>query len=264
MVEKMTTLCKKLFGKFTKKKPYIRFYSVYPGVVDLFPIIKSSAIDRKFLNKDLYANTLLPTSNCPGLKKVVSTGFIIPAPADFEITTNGDGTSVNWKEPIVFHKGFPGTESYVATHPPQQTEPLVDSSTLSTVIKLETPWRVDASEDIVFLQLPVLYNNEDRFVSATGILDPIFSHTLNVPIFWKSLNDTTLVKAGTPLCQLIPMLRKNLNLAEYDISITNADELDMERERAYNYAANCVFLEKDLLSSRMHRVSKILKKFKRR
>ncbi len=260
----MTTLCKKLFGRFIKKKPYIRFYSVYPGVVDLFPIVKSSTIDRKFLNKGLYPSDILPTSNCPGLKKIISTGFIIPAPADFEITTNGDGSTVEWREPMVFHKGMPGTESYVATHPPQQTEPLVDESILSTVIKLETPWRVDASEDIVFIQMPVTYNNETRFMSATGVLDPMFSHTLNVPLFWKNLNEKTLVRAGTPLCQLIPIPRKTLNLAEYDVSIENANTTDMERERAYNYAANCVILEKDLLSSRMHRVSKILKNFKRR
>ena len=260
----MTTLCKKLFGRFSKKKPYIRFYSVYPGVIDLFPIIKSSTVDRKFLNRNLYPSDMLATSNCPGLKKIISAGFIIPAPADFEITTDGDGSSVKWHEPMVFHKGFPGTESYVATHPPAQTRPLVDQTTLATVIKIETPWRVDASEDIVFLQMPVTYNDEHRFMSATGILDPIFSHTLNVPLFWKHLEGTTLVKAGTPLCQLIPIPRRNLNLAEYEVSIENADELDMQRERAYNYAANCVILEKDLLSSRLHRVSKILKKFKRR
>lgn len=261
----MTTLCKKLFGKFSKKKPYIRFYSVYPGVIDLFPIIKSSKLDRKFLDKTLYPVDMLPTSNCPGLKKISSTGFIIPAPADFEIITNGDGTSVNWREPIVFHKGLPGTESYIATHPPQQTVPLIDQeTTLATTIKIETPWRVDASEDVVFLQLPVMYSDEHRFTAASGILDPLFTHTLNVPVFWKNLNSVTFVKAGTPLCQLIPILRKDLNIAEYDITIENANDNDMQREMAYNYAANCVILEKDLLSSRLHRVSKILKKFKRR
>lgn len=265
MAEKMTTLCKKLFGWTTKKKSYIRFYSVYPGVIDLFPITKSAVLDRKFLNRELYPDHMLATSNCPGLKKLVSTGFIIPAPADFEITTNGDNISMNWREPIVFDKGIIGTESYIATHPSQQTLPLIDNTTtLATTIKVETPWRVDASNDIVFLQLPVAYNDEHRFVAATGILDPIFSHTLNVPLFWKNLNGTTLIKAGTPLCQLIPVPRKYLNLAEYDITIENADELDMQRERAYNYAANCVILEKDTLSSRLHRVSKILKKFKRR
>jgi hypothetical protein len=261
----MTILCKKIFSLFTKKKPYIRFYSVYPGVIDLFPIIKSSLVDRKFLNKDLYPQHLLSTFNCPGLKKIVTTGFVIPAPADFEITTNGDGSSFSWIEPIVFDKGLPGTESYVSSHPPYQTSPLIaGTDTLHTTIKIETPWRVDASNDIVFIQMPVAYNNEDRFVAAIGILDPMFTHTLNIPMFWKQLNGTTLVKAGTPLCQLIPVLRKNLNLNEYDISINNADENDMNRERAYNFAANCIILEKDSLSARLHRASKILKKFKRR
>lgn len=266
MVEKMTTLCNKLFGRWFKKKPYIRFYSLHPGVLELFPIIRSSQIKRKFLDRSNYSETVLPTSNCPGLKKIVSSGFIVPAPADFEITTNGDGSSFSWVEPIVFNKGLPGTDSYIDSHNKEQTMPLISDTneTLGTIIKVETPWRFETSEDVVFLQLPVMYNNEDRFIAASGILDPLFSNTVNIQLFWKKLNGTELIRAGTPLCQYIPILRKDLNLNEYDISIENADSYDFQREASYNFAANCVILNKDPISARLIRARKILKKFIRR
>lgn len=262
----MTTLCKKLFGNWFKKKPYIRFYSLYPGVLELFPIVKSIEIKRQFLDKSNYPPETLSTANCPGLKKIASAGFIIPAPADFEITTNGDGSSFSWVEPMVFGKGLPGTESYINSHTKEQTSPLISNihETLATAIKVETPWRFETSEDVVFLQLPVMYNNESRFVAASGILDPVFSNTVNVQLFWKKLNGTELVRAGTPLCQYIPILRKDLNLNEYDILIENADNLDFQREASYNFAANCVVLKHDPLSARLIRASKILKSFKRR
>jgi hypothetical protein len=246
-----------------RKKPYIRFYSVYPGVVDLFPPIKSVTIKRPFTSSVSPPN-VRPVRQCPGILKVAATGWIITAPADFEITTNGDGVSFNWREPIQFGKGMPGSESYITPHVAAQTDPILDdpSDTLRTVVKVETPWRVECSDDIVFLQLPVTYNNESRFTGAIGILDPKYSHVINVQLFWKVLNGTTLIRAGTPLCQYIPIKRKDLNYNEFDVTIENAGELDYQKEKAYNFAANSIFLESDQLSSRLQRASKILTKYK--
>lgn len=261
MAARMTTLCKKLFS-WWKKKPNIRFYSVHEGAVDLYPIIKSSYLKRSCLDKDLYSPDVLPTSNCPGIRKVTSAGYIILAPADFEITTSGDGVSFSWNEAAIFNKGYHGTESYVNYHSQEQSTPILKNfeNVLKTVIKIETPWRVEASDDIVFLQIPVTYNNESRFEAAIGIMDPKYSHAINVQIYWKELNSSTLVKAGTPLCQYIPINRKTLSGTEALIEYAN--ENDLRRERSYNYAANCAFLKSDPLSSRLGRLKKILAKYK--
>lgn len=262
----MTTLCKKLFGWATKKKPYIRFYSVFPGVADLFPIVKASSFDRPGLQKDKYPDNVLPTSNCPGIKRFAGLGWVITAPADFEISTIGDKASFSWREPMVFGKGQPGTEAYISSHPTEQAAPIIDDldTTVSTVVKVETPWRIEASDDIVFLQVPMSYNNESRFVAASGVLDPRFSHAVNIQLFWKQLEGTTLVRAGTPLCQYIPVLRKDLNHSEFDVSVEEANENDFRREIGYNYAANCVMLATDPLSSRLTRARTILNKYKTR
>lgn len=257
----MTKITKNL--PFTKKKSYIRFYSGYEGVVDIFPVIKSSFLKRNCLDKKAYQEERLATSNCPAIRKITSAGFIVPAPADFEITTNGDGTSLSWIQPVLFTKGYPGSESYISSHPPTQTVPLLNDlhTTLQTIIKVETPWRVDTSDDIVFLQMPVSYCNESRFEAAVGILDPKQCHVINVQVFWKVLNDKTIIKAGTPLCQLIPINRKELSLNGIDVSVGYANETDNCRERSYNYSAHCVFYNTDNLSSRLSRAHKVLTKY---
>lgn len=188
MAAKMiTSLIKKLFNK---QKPHLRFYSLYPGVADVYPIFQASKLPRNFTKNQpppqvdrLEANV----AKCPGIRKVAMSGWIVPAPADFIIRTNGDGVSFEWREPIKFDKEMPGTESYIMMHTEGQTVPVLDDveNTLKQTVKVETPWRVDASDDIVLLQLPLTYANEPRFTAAHGILDPMQSHVVNLQLFWN-------------------------------------------------------------------------------
>ncbi|CAB4125869.1 hypothetical protein UFOVP181_369 [uncultured Caudovirales phage] len=249
-------------------KPFIRFYSLEPGTVTLFPIVKSTAIDRKFLSQSQVGDQpeTLSSKNCPGIKKIVSSGWIVPAPADFSILTNGDGVSFDWGEPYRFTKITPGMDAYVNSHTRSQTEPLLDNenTTLKTVVKIETPWRVEASDDTILLLMPVTYNNESRFSAATGILDPKYGHVLNIQLFWKVLNGATVIKAGTPLCQIIPISRKALSKSYYDVIIDVATDEDAKKEQEFNYASNCTFLANDSLSSRLSRVIAVLNKYKTR
>jgi hypothetical protein len=267
MVVKMTTLCKKLFGWMRKEsKPFIRFYSLEPGTATLFPIVKSASLSRNFLTQTQPGDQpdTLSSKNCPGIKKIVSSGWIVTAPADFSIVTNGDGVSFDWGEPYRFSKGTPGMDAYVNSHTRSQTEPLLDDSitTLKTVVKIETPWRIEASDDTVLLLLPVTYNNESRFSAATGILDPKYGHVVNIQLFWKVLNDVTTIKAGTPLVQIVPISRKALSGSYYDVTIDVATPEDAKKEQEFNYASNCAFLANDSLSSRLSRVITVLNKYK--
>ncbi len=261
----ITSLIKKFFNK---QKPHLRFYSLYPGVADVYPIFQASKLPRNFTKNQpppqverLEANV----AKCPGIRKVAMTGWVVPAPADFIIRTNGDGVSFEWREPIKFDKEMPGTESYIMMHTESQTVPVLDDveNTLRTTVKVETPWRVDASDDIVLLQLPLTYANEPRFTAAHGILDPMQSHVINLQLFWNVLEGETLIRAGTPLAQYIPIKRSELNYSAYDHSVASQPtEVDIQREKAYNYAANCSLLDKDTLASRLKRAKAVLTKYK--
>ena len=260
----MFNAIKKLF----KKRSYIRFYSLESGVATLYPIVKSSTVKRRFMEEEQIGDMpeTLSSKNCPGIKKIISTGWIVTAPADFTVNTVGDGVTFEWNEPYRFTKITPGMDSYVSGHTRSQTEPLLDdpNDTLKTVIKIETPWRIEASDDVVFLLMPVTYNNESRFTAATGILDPKYGHLINIQLFWKVLSGRTLIRAGTPLCQIIPVSRKALSSSFYDVTIDVADETDKQKEREFNYASNCAFLPSDKLSSRLGRIITILNKYNNR
>lgn len=258
----MITLFKKWFG--LTKKSYIRFYTLEPGVHDLYPIAKSSSLRRPFESEEQANPQALSSKNCPGIKKLVSAGWIVTAPADFIIRTAGDGVEFEWAEPIKFSKGQSNIANYISSHTRSQVEPLLDDSTntLKTVVKVETPWRLDASDDLIFLQIPISYNKESRFTAAHGFLDPKYMHAINVQLFWHVLNGETLVRAGTPLCQIIPIEKSTLGMSKFNVEIVKATEHDYERERSFNFAANCVMLQHDNLKSRLARTSLILNKYK--
>jgi hypothetical protein len=256
-------ICKKLFGK--KEKSWIRFYSVEPGVAEVYPIIPASRVKRSWMDIQQPLdpdNGPMFTKNCPGIKKLVSTGWIVTAPADFIIETNGDGKTFRWKEARKFTRGTPGWDNYVGFHNQHQTELVIDnpSTTLKSAVKLDTPWRIEASDDMMLLQVPVTYNNESRFTAATGLYDPRFGHVVNVQLFWHVFEGETLIKAGTPLCQYIPVKRDFLNINNHDVIIDTATPEDMQTEKKFNYATSCEFLQHDNVGSRLRRVVKALTK----
>lgn len=259
----MITLFKKLLAKF-RKKSHVRFYTLEPGVHDLFPIVRASTVRRPFESEEHTDTTALSSKYCPGIRKLIATGWVVTAPADFLIKTSGDGTFFEWAEPIKFSKGTPDIANYISSHTQSQVDPLLDdaTNTLRTVIKVETPWRLDASDDLIFLQIPISYNKEPRFTAAHGFLDPKYMHAINVQLFWHVLNGETLVRAGTPLCQIIPIEKSTLSMSKFDVEIVKATTKDYERERSFNFAANCTLLHHDSLKSRLARTSLVLNKYK--
>ena len=257
--------------KFTnpfRKKSWIRFYSLEPAVTDLYPIKPASNHKRSWVQGERKKSKcpvsgLISTANCPGIKNLMSSGYIVPAPADFKITTNGDGISVNWEAPWLFKMGG-DKRSYIGKHDETQVEPLLDdpSKSLKTVVKIETPWRVKASDDIVLLQLPVNYNNEKRFTAATGLLDPRYGHVIHAQLFWHVLEGETHVKAGTPLIQYIPMQRKYLQNSNFETIIDSAGDVEWQMEESFEYANQSQFIAEDTVQNRLNRVMTVFNKYR--
>tara|TARA_R100000005_G_scaffold95992_1_gene79968 strand:- start:4876 stop:5271 length:396 start_codon:yes stop_codon:yes gene_type:complete len=110
---------------------------------------------------------------------------------------------------------------------------------MDVVIKIGTTWRSSTPRDIIFIQSPVLYNGEDRFTAATGLLDPMRVPQLNAQLYWHVLEGETLIEAGTPLMQLTPILRKSLR--QWDYIVEDATPEDLLFEDAINYTMSSKF-----------------------
>ena len=279
-------------GLFNRKKKWIRFYSMTPGVADLHPVIPASKLKRKWRKEALTSQahrdeitikqcpakkatavwqtllTKVPPVNfwshavtCPALHGVMDNGYILPCPADIIIQLDGTG-NFEWKSTMEFYGG-----RYVSAHIPEQTQGMrnlvshnQNKDVLDWTIKMETPWRIQAHKDIVFIQIPVTYWEEDRFSIATGLVDPRYSYEVNMQIFWhKTEPGEYIIKAGTPLAQWIPVNRDFLTSKAFDVVIETANKDDLDNNQIMEYNRGKDLFGNSTLGGRIATQTEILK-----
>ena len=272
---------------FKKKKPWVRFYSVDPGVAELQPWIPAAKLHRKWrtealknsaskekrcpvmrvtklwerLSAELNGDESIPelyehAVTCPALRDVMDSGYVLKCPADILIKTDGTGVNFQWMSQMRFCTQT-GPGKYVSAHIPQQTEgirQLVDQQkdVLDWTIKLELPWRVQAHPDLVFIQMPIPYWDEDRFSPPTGVVDPSYSYEINLQLFCHKIEEGEyLIKAGTPLCQWVPVHRSYLSNRNIDFHCETANEADFENNAIMEYQRHKSFMEMETLRERI-------------
>ncbi len=270
MISYLNTFMEKIMWNIFRKKPWIRFFSLEPGLAENYPLIPTSSIKRQWKDKE-HKGRRCPfmgtqnVANCPGLKQITRMGWVVTAPMDFRIWTENDGISYRYEQVTNFTRH----SNFIGDHPPDQTVPLLEDAetgeyprdTLAHIIKLETPWRVRASDDIVFLQLPVYYNNETRFEAVAGMYDPRFAMQVNVQLYWKVLDsgeDGTLIKAGTPLAQFVPMLREHIEKDWYDFTQEPAEPKDWDLEQSFNYSLAAEYSTEDTVTRKIARAMRAI------
>ena len=259
-----------------KKKPRARFFSLVHGVHTLHPITKAADLDREWraeerkdfqerlgicpLSKMIEGIHNHPNSigRCPAINQIMRTGYIVHAPADFKVHTNGDGHTI-----LFTQTGFspPGSD-YVVLHDENVSKWLLVSTkdnTIDQVVKVNTTWRVQADDDIVFLQQKVPFVNETRFSAIPGILDPRSAYEVNVQLWWHVLEGDECIKAGTPLCMYVPISRKLLEELQVDIDTATPNDYRLEEE--FMFTAYNQFPENVTVTQRQLKTNKILRKF---
>ena len=269
-----------MFNFFKKQKSWLRFYSLDQNVSTIYPITENKLTERDWngvgnLDRNRPEQGKQTVLNCPAIKQVTNVGYVLRAPADFVIKTSANG-EITWEAPFMFKRHsdkytFSGTEYYVSWHSPAQTEPLIPKESvatnkpyLHTAVKIETPWRVKASDDIVLLQLPVTYNNEDRFSAAIGVVDPRYMHAVSVQLFWHVMEGDTLVKAGTPLVQYVPVSRELLQKGKIDFIVDNATDVELEIEDAYTFSNHSRFPRSDSVGNKIRIITDLFNYFRKK
>ena len=279
-------------GLFNRKKKWIRFYSMQPGIAELHPVFPATKLKRKWRKEALTSQekrdeitikqcpakkaaavwetllTKVPPVNfwshavtCPALHGVMDNGYILPCPADIIIQLDGTG-NFEWKSTMEFYGG-----RYVSAHIPEQTQGMrnlvshnQNKDVLDWTIKMETPWRIQAHKDIVFIQIPVTYWEEDRFSIATGLVDPRYSYEVNMQIFWhKTEPGEYIIKAGTPLAQWIPVNRDFLTSKAFDVAIETANKDDLDNNEIMEYNRGKDLFGNTTLGERIETQANILK-----
>lgn len=199
----------------------IEFFSTVPGVAESFPIKHSrdclprwTIAARNDYMKELKntGNILNHVYRCPGIFDLLDCGFIVSMWHDVIIKTNGNLGGFSWTIPNssleeMLDKPLIGTHvEYLLKDIPKKP------GSLEPFVKINTPWRIVAPKNVKFIILPIAYPDSFDYESVIGILDPAISSEMNFHLRWNKTNDEILLKAGTPLCQIIPLTPEKFNL----------------------------------------------------
>ena len=148
------------------------------------------------------------TNRCLGMKDVFKLGWIQRTYQDIEITTTpGKQTFVArtpFKQELAPSCGnFIG--AYVNAHPAVQLHAFkpFPVNMLQTVIKIQSPWFFVIPEGYSLLLMPVPYNDDNRFTAATGVIKT--NNFWNVQLYWHAKPGKHIIKAGTPISQIVPI-----------------------------------------------------------
>lgn len=228
----------------------IEFFNIVQGVADAYPIIKSSeykptwvsVCKQKYEEKKVKmdGDKFFHTYRCPGIFDLMGQGYMVTCPWDVTIETNGDGEDFRWRVPA------PDIATMLGDDPIQghmsnaiaDTLP-VKQGRLRSIIKFTTGWNMIAPPGVKFIIIPLPYPDTFEFESATGILDPGISTELNAQLYWNVINGRHTVKAGTPLCQVIPLTDER-----FEIVVRNATPDDYNWMAKRRYFLNMHFSSK--------------------
>jgi hypothetical protein len=229
-------------------KNKITFVSLIPGVADAVPVYEAKHIDHQWIktarqdykNRKQQDGPFNHIMQCPGIFDLYNYGYIVPMWHDCLIETIGDKTTYKWAIPHDEGLTIDGIKAPLGSHEPDIVKNLPSPHySLDGVIKFNTPWRIIAPKGIKLLMLPIAYPDSFEFESTIGLLDPGISNEINVQVKWNVLNARHQMKLGTPLCHIIPLTDKKL-----DLEVRDANEQDFKWEKKKQYFASMSWVPK--------------------
>lgn len=217
---------------------HLKFINEVPDVAKIYPIELSKDVSFPWVNrlrKDYAEKAKAPlykmmannhVAKCPGIFHLLRHGWIMRTWSDVAITTNGDGSSFEWRTPHdwptpfmdwVNHENY---SSFMENWPDQS---------LKHILKFNTGWRVEVPKGYYLLEMAIPYQDDSRF----DVMPGVFVHeygaaAMNPFIRWNVKEGTELIPAGTPLAQyiLVPREEVSFSCEQYDPTKHNVGLLD--------------------------------------
>lgn len=212
----------------------IEFFSTIQGVAESYPIQPAKKVIPEWVKtaRQEYQSSddkrQSHISKCPGIIDIMTTGFIVTSPWDMEIVSTQDNqitTFINPEMETLLGKPPAQTQmgDSLAKHIPKR--PWSNKS----ILKVNTPWHIKSEHK--FMMIPIPYTESFGFEACSGILDPSISSEINVQGYVNGYG-TLEIKAGAPLCQLIPITDEKYNFEVRDMNPD--DELWVEKRKFIN------------------------------
>ena len=236
-----------MFNKLKKSK--IIFHPTITGLDEVMPIIPTSSYVHAWKTEDIkkfnekkciFANKPKATAKCPGINTLHSKGWIVRTWQDLAIITNGDGKSISWKSPLDQSSIDTDRNQSISFHTSENFESMKNfpMNTNANAIKFNAGWRCKIPKGYILYQLPFFNSDENRFTTIAGAYSyKMGIATLNIPVYWHVQNDTTLIKAGTPIAQLIlvPETDVDFELSKIDNNEIAVNNILLSNQFITNY-----------------------------
>ena len=239
-------------------KNKIDFICLLPGVEQTMPIveaskhkpswIKKAAADFKKLGsitqqyrggQEMYGDPNMMkfqqdetrhTSKCPALQLYHNTGYILRAHTDIILDVSPDGQFFQSKTPAGQHD-----KPIITSHMGQSFYPFFENwpkGTMKQVLKFNLPWVARIPKGYKMLQMHPMYQDENRFTTLSGILEPHLGHAAvgTIP-FYCHFTGVETIKAGTPVAQFVLIPDDNNEMKVIDFE----DDKNYIKERSINY-----------------------------
>lgn len=217
----------------------VEFFSTIAGVAEFYPVLPAKEVLPNWVERcrDDYLRSnkqIIHTFRCPGIFDLMATGFVITAwhdmlvevtPTKINITTPNEQLKMLSGKPTITMQD--DVAKFFPKRPWSQQQ----------ILKINTPWNVLAPKGLKFLHIPLPYSDFFDFESVMGIHDPSVASDINIQGYINKLAGSFTIKAGTPICQLVPMTEKNVTHVCRDMN--KSDELWFKKKKFFD---SCTFV----------------------
>ena len=223
---------------FLKKS--IQFHCSLLEVKENYPIIpsknfhptwakRSAQVYKELLKQNLLDDSKLGTIKCPGIREISSKGYILTSWFDVSILTTDNPIAFQYAIPqqltpyLEEHNFGKNVIKWFSGDLPQINIPLPEHS-LQTLIKIVTPWTVTVPNGWSLLIMPIPYPDQPEFACTHGILESGDNYEINPILAIHKRPGELFIKAGTPLCQFIPIKHNNI-----DVEILSSEKVTSQQ-----------------------------------
>lgn len=167
---------------------------------------------------------------CPSFHDVFNDGLVLVSPCDIHIGLFDNDNTYRW-EVAIKHQDI-----RLETHDDLQFLDYYDSQKIRQVFKLVSPFYFKTPAGYSLRQIPYMYDDKDDFTVPYGIINSDVFHEVNPQILYTSKDNDILIKAGQPLCYLVPFKREKTNLK----LLKEGKKRDkfLQRHRKHTYITN--------------------------
>ena len=164
---------------------------------------------------------------CPSFHDVFSEGIVLTAPCDIHIWLSKDNKVTKWLMAI------DSEWINLEVHDELQWLNYYNNKKIRKVFKFSSPWYFRLPKGYSFRQIPYTYSEHNEWTVPYGVVNTDVYSELNPQILYTSEEDEILIKAGEPLCYLVPYKREKSKLKLLNKGKSRDNLLDEHQREGY-------------------------------